>query len=568
MKKVFVCGVLAVAIAIAYYNALGNGFVFDDYRLVVNNPLLRSNSSLTSFLLAPLSLGDRPLRNFSYLLDVRLGGLQPWIFHGSNLLYHWLTACVVFFVALRLTNPALTMLEAEKAPASWRYRPAFFIAALWALHPVQTDAVTYISGRRDILGGLFLFAGFWTYLRYRATTVSAQVQYGWLFLSCVAYGLGLLSKESVIVLPALCWLSDVHREGIAASCRRHWLFYTLVLLFGTVVLWFFAGPLIETTYDRATLFGGTLPAHVATVARMWFHYLGLFVYPHPLLADYSYDAFPVSTALSETTALVALASVVAIAGGLVVLARRFPLCGYGGMWMVVSILPVSHLLPIKEIMAEHYLYVPVFGFCLIVGVLLDALCGTPAAGQEERSGWRPIVGCGLLGLLLIGAVSRTVTRNRDWIDEETLWSMTTRTAPRCVRAHYNLAGVYKQQKRNTEAAREFAAVLAIVPQHVDAILGFGELAFEAGLYGQALSYASQAQRIAPLNADVFYLMGWTHLALQNLPEAEQFFQLALTQKPQSVGIYRGLEAVAKERGDTKAEAQWAEQRRALEENKK
>jgi tetratricopeptide (TPR) repeat protein len=136
-----------------------------------------------------------------------------------------------------------------------------------------------------------------------------------------------------------------------------------------------------------------------------------------------------------------------------------------------------------------------------------------------------------------------------------------------VRAHYNLAGVYKQQKRSLEAAREFAAVLAIVPQHVDAILGFGELAFDAGQYGQALSYASQAQRLAPLNANVFYLLAWTHLALKNLPEAEQFFQQALTQKPQSVGIYRGLEAVAKERGDTAGEAQWAEKRRALAENK-
>jgi Tfp pilus assembly protein PilF len=563
MKKIAIFGLLAAGIAIAYYNALANGFVFDDYRLVVGNSQLRSSSSLSSLLFSPASLGDRPLRNISYLVDVRLGGIQPWVFHFSNLLYHWLAACFVFLVALRLTNSS----EVENLDSLWRYRPAVFIAVLWALHPVQTDAVTYISGRRDILGGLCLFAGFWAYLRYRAVPTPTFLHYGWLLLSCIAYGLGILSKESVIVLPALCWLYDVYHEGVVTSLRRHWWFYALSLCLGGMLLWYFAGTPIQTAYKQATLFGGTLGAHVATVARMWVHYLSLFVYPHTLLADYSYDAFPVSSSLTESAALVALTIVVGVAGGLALLARTFPLCGYGGVWMVVSILPVSHVIPIKEIMAEHYLYVPLFGFCLIAGVLLDALCATPI-GQEQRSGWRPVVGYAVMAAVVVGMISRTVIRNRDWVDEETLWTTTILTAPRCARAHYNLAVAYKNQKRSTDAAREFSAVLAIVPNHVEAILGFGELAFEAGLYGQALSYAGRAQVLAPQNPDVMYLLAWTYLALKNPQDAERLFQLALTQRPQSIGIYRGLEAVAKERGDETAVAQWAEKRRMLEGNRK
>lgn len=169
-------------------------------------------------------------------------------------------------------------------------------------------------------------------------------------------------------------------------------------------------------------------------------------------------------------------------------------------------------------------------------------------------------------IVLIGMVSRTVIRNRDWRDEETLWLSTILTAPRCVRAHFNLAGAYKRQGRSTDAAREFSAVLAIVPQHIDAILGFGELAFEAGLYGQALSYAVRAQALAPHNPDVIYLLAWTHLALKNLEDADRLFQQALTQRPQSLGVYRGLEALAKERGDKEAEAQWVEKRRKIEQS--
>src|SRR5581483_5300393 len=103
---------------------------------------------------------------------------------------------------------------------AWRWRPAIFVTALWALHPVLTDTVTYISGRRDILGGLCLFFGLWAYLRFRAATHRGSLKYGWLLLSCVAYGLGIMSKESVIVLPILCWLYDVQHEGLAASLRR------------------------------------------------------------------------------------------------------------------------------------------------------------------------------------------------------------------------------------------------------------------------------------------------------------------------------------------------------------
>jgi tetratricopeptide (TPR) repeat protein len=234
--------------------------------------------------------------------------------------------------------------------------------------------------------------------------------------------------------------------------------------------------------------------------------------------------------------------------------------------MLITILPVSHIIPIREIAAEHYLYVPLFGFCLIAGILLDALCGAPASLRGQKAPARLFVGYALVTVLLAGAVARTVVRNRDWLDEERFWSVTTQTAPRSARAHYNLAGVYKRQKRTQDAAREFAATLSVMPKHVGAIIGFGELAFEAGQYGQALSYALQAQLIAPHSARGIYLLAWVRLALKDFDVAEGLFQQALTRMPNSPWVYAGLEAVAKERGDKIAEAQWAEKRRAREGN--
>jgi len=567
MKKLLVCLVLAGAIGAAYYNALGNDFVFDDYMLVAESPLIHSPRPLMHFLLAPLSLGYRPFRNLSYLVDVRLGGMQPWVLHLSNLIYHWLSACFVFFIVLRLTNarPGLPLQPtAETAENNWRWRPAIFVTALWALHPVLTDAVTYISGRRDILGGLCLFFGLWAYLRFRAATPHGVLRYGWLLLSCLAYGLGILSKESAIVLPLLCWLYDVQQEGIVASLRHRWALYFLVLLIGAAVLWHFAGPIIVETYNRSTWYGGSIEGNFATVVRIWLHYLSLMVFPRTLLADYSSNAFPASSSFGQFDVLLALGILMSLAIGLTLLARKFPLCGYGGLWMLVSILPLSHIIPIKEIVAEHYLYVPLFGFCLIVGVVLDALCGVGVSQGAFGSRLRAAVVYGFVLCVLLAATLRTITRNRDWVNEETFWFATTQTAPQGARAHYNLAGVYKRQKRADDAAREFMTTLAIAPQHTGAIVGLGELAFENGHYGPALGYASEAQQIAPHNPRVIYLLGWVKLALKDVDVAEQLFQQAATLMPNSSGVYAGLEAVAKERGDKEAEARWADKRRALE----
>lgn len=561
MKRLVVFLSLAVAIGGAYYNAVGNGFVFDDYLLVVDKSVIRTPHPLWTLLSDPLSLGYRPLRTFSYIVDYRIGGMQPWVFHLSNILYHWITACFVFLVALRLTNaPTLDK-------AYWRWRPAIVMTLLWALHPVQTDAVTYIAGRRDILGGLCLFAGLWSYLRFRASLSPESRRYGWLLLSCLLYGLGILSKESVIVLPLLCWAYDVQQEGLMESLRRRWLLYFLVLLLGAVVLWYFAGWMMLRTIQQAAWHGGSMAGNFATVTRIWVHYLSVMVYPHTLLGDYSYNAFPVSRSFTEPEVPWALAILSTTVVGVWGLTRWRSLCGYGGVWMLMTILPISHIIPIQEIAAEHYLYVPLFGFCVIVGLLLDALCGVSVERPRGVGVLRPIVGVVLIVALLGGAVARIVTRNRDWLNEERFWSVTIETAPRSARAHYNLAGIYKQQKRTAEAAREFTATLAILPQHVGAIVGFGELAFEAGQYGQALYYGLQAQRIAPRNPRAIYLLAWVRLALKEVAEAEVLFQQARTLMPNESGVYAGLLAVAKERGDSKAEARWAEKLRVTEQAK-
>jgi Tfp pilus assembly protein PilF len=565
IKKLAVLFLLGVGIGIAYYNALGNGFVFDDYLLVVDKAAIRRVAAEPVLALSPKALGYRPLRTLSYVLDYRLAGIEPWIFHLTNVFYHWVTAFLVFLVTLRLSNGGSSLRDGDDADPNvtmLRWRLPLFVALLWALHPVQTDSVTYVSGRRDILGGLFLFLGLWSYLRFRTARPLSAGRYGWLLLTCLVYGLGILSKESVLVLPLLCWLYDCMHEGVMGSLRRRWAQYFVILLLGTAVLWYFAGPMISPLILRLSWLGGSAESNFATVVRIWTHYLKVMVFPQRLIADYS--AFPVSLSFFDPRVLGALGILGMTAMGAWLLSRWRPLIGFGALWLLVTILPVSHLIPIKEIAAEHFLYVPLFGMCLMLGAVLDGLCGPRLGNQASRPRLREGVVYAVVVALLTTATARVIDRNRDWVDEETFWTVTSRAVPGSARAHYNLAGVYLQQRRAEEAKREFTATLSIVPRHVDALAGLGEIAYRGGQYGQALGYAMQAEDANPRSFRVKHLLGWIFLALEKPVEAEKHFKQAAELRPSYARTYVGLEAVAEALGDKDAAALWASKRRALE----
>src|SRR5262245_3828444 len=127
MKKGAVWLLLGIVIAGVYANALGNGFVFDDYLIVLSNPALPRVVKEPWLALSLNTLGYRPLRTLSYVLDFSLGGVKPWLFHFNNILYHWITAGFVFLVAFRLTNNR-TLRPSDETEVggrpTWQWLPA------------------------------------------------------------------------------------------------------------------------------------------------------------------------------------------------------------------------------------------------------------------------------------------------------------------------------------------------------------------------------------------------------------------------------------------------------------
>jgi len=549
MQKLAVCLLLAVAIGGVYYNALSNGFVFDDYLLVVERAAIPQVASDPLLAFSPTVVGYRPLRTLSYVLDYRLGGPQPWIFHLNNLIYHWITACLVFFVTLRLVAnrtgdgypvPDAGTLAPSLQFADFGFRTALFATVLWALHPVQTEAVTYISGRRDILSGLFFFLGLYAFLRFRAQpqeTPSRGRQVFWLLLAFLAYGLGLLSKEMAVTLPLvmLCYdyIQTVRLQGVSFGWKyvrelsggmvrtvwSHKYLYLPLLVGGLCFSWYAAFVILPTW--RVGWYGGSIGANFLTVARIWVYYFYLFLWPTHLLADYT-GAFAVTHSLLDPWALAAVSLLLVLFLLTMSLLRYSRLAAFSALWIAITLLPVSHLIPYPEMMAEHYLYIPSFGFCLLVALLLARLTESPRSKvQGPRSffsfldlrretwdlkRWWMVVGYGLFVIFLIFYARRTVIRNRDWRDDLTFYNCMVRDNPYSARARLGLGYAYD---------RSGLPRMAIVQ-------------YQAGL------------RLDPQDPRLYTNLGAAHQKLGELREAEQVYKDALKLRFQDLKILNNL----------------------------
>ena len=174
------CSVMAVTLAV-FINCLANGWVFDDFAHALDPPELRSLSNILKLL-----AHYRPLRDISYALDFRIWGESAMGFHFTSIVIHSVNAGLVFLLCHRLL----------------RTLPAAVLAALiFALHPIQTDSVSYVSGRRDLLFSMFYLAALNLYLSHYRQPSKKML---WLALAC--WGLSLMSKEMAASFPVVVFL--------------------------------------------------------------------------------------------------------------------------------------------------------------------------------------------------------------------------------------------------------------------------------------------------------------------------------------------------------------------------
>ena len=453
----YLSAALVIICFAVYANSLGNDFVFDDNHLVLGSRQWLKPSNLFS-----IFTSYRPVRNLSYAIDLALWGDRPLGFHLTSVLIHGGVTVLVFLLARRLIERTL---------------PAFLTALIFAVHPIQTDAVAYISGRRDVLFGFFYVAAFLSYLTYRSRNA---VRYFVLFL--VLWALSLMSKEMAVSLPAVIFLwnfcdewgkgetgSWVRESSVAARkaiIRDKWLYAALGVSGAAYVSYmiFVQGSSGRATTAGLHYWGGTFWTNLLMAIRVHGWYLKQLILPTPI-AQY-FGAFDMSQSPADWRVIVSLAAV----GGLLycglALLRKHKLMAFAILSYFAMLLPVSQIIPHHELLADHYLYLPIMSFGLLVSLLIERLSVKWAEGRK-------VAYAAAAAIVIIFAVL-TVRRNQDWKNEFAVWQANYESVPNSPRAAHNLGGMYL--KSNPQRSEElFKQALTRDPSFEPAYLSLARL---------------------------------------------------------------------------------------------
>lgn len=482
---------LAAAFA-AYLPALRGRWVYDDIPLILQQGCFRSIGRIPA-MLAVWQRGpcnQRPMRYVTYALDHAVFGLDPAGWHAVNVFLHGVVCWMLYRLLARLG----------------RSRVAAGVAAgLLCLHPVCTEAVAYVSGRRDLLAALFAIACVSAYVS--ATSRRSALHAAG---SVAAFLAAALSYDGAVALPALLLLVELRALAADGTARRGffrrpgWWVIGPMLALGLAYAAF--RVLAFSPSGKHALWGGSVGAHVATVLRVHLQYLRQLALPLWLQADYGEGAFRVSSTLLEPAALLGLSVVGGAIGLGLWLLRRGSWAGVGLLGYFALLVPSSHLVVHHELAAEHRLYVPAMALFALAGEGVHRLVA------RRRLLWLPAAALGVALLVL------TLRRDRAWTSEEALWRATLEVAPRSARALGNLGVLAAERHDGAEAERMFRAAVEVRPDCVN-LRNWGRALRAEGRAAEAAGVLERALRCQP-HASAWLELGLARRALADHAGAE------------------------------------------------
>jgi len=456
---------ILVLIALAsiglYANTLGNAFLWDDKFLIVQNTHIQSLRHLPSLFVSDFSAPSdvhgksgyhRPVTMLSYAADYAIWGMNPRGFHLTNVLVYALNALLVYASAFLLLRDRLASALA---------------GLIFAVHPIHTESIAWISGRTDLLCACFLLLAFLSFARISCSTGWWQTAHR--LASPLFLLVALWSKETAIVLPVLL----IAYDGVFGPktqprnwVKRHasyWIVATLYLLSRVFILGS-VGPAMhrERTWYTAFL----------TSVKMFGLYLKHIFYPMPLNAELD---MLLPKSLFEIPVLLSLLAGAALILVLLRTEKTSKPISFGILWFFATLLPVLQLIPLQERVAERFLYIPSIGFAVVLSVILSR------AYRLISPRWAKVLMVGGITMLMAMCAYAITNRNRDWKDEITLYSATIRDAPHAPRAHYNLGTIYLGRKQYDRAIPFLREATRLKPDYVEA---FYNLACAHALKGE------------------------------------------------------------------------------------
>ncbi len=477
-KIALILSAILLLTIVVYSHSISNGFVnWDDDKNVYDNLSIRelSAGNIKLYFTKPLLAMYTPLVYISFAIDYKIGGLDPRVYHATNLLLHLLNITLLFFVVRLLTQ---------------RIEIAAIVALLFAVHPLNTGAVAPVSTRSTLLYSFFFLAAFLSYIHYLKTDFELR----YLVLTLVLFLMALLSKSAAVVLPLVLLLTDYYctRKFDARAITGKIPFFVLSLIFGILTFVFredaghIGSQVVFSAFDRVFLVGYSIVFYMFNV-----------LIPVKLSAYYPYPVkigglLPLWFYLTPLV----IASFIFFIYKLQNFRRELI---FGALFFLINIILVLKIVPMGgEIVCDRYAYLPYIGFFLIIGWaycwIADRFHGTSTSGWVKYSSIITVVAYSTAFSVL------SHERNKVWKDSLTLYNDVLEKYPFVSLAYYN-RGIYKSEKKDYSGAiDDYNKAIELSPGYAKAYNNRGNLKSAKKDYSGAIDDYNKVIELHPGDA--------------------------------------------------------------------
>ncbi|PTX92467.1 tetratricopeptide repeat protein [Opitutus sp. ER46] len=521
---------IVALVFLAWANSLSGPFVLDDQSSIVDNPTIRDFGSFR-WISPPAgrgeTVGGRPVLNLSFALNHATGGLDVRVYHATNLAIHALAALALFGLLRRaLALPGLSSCGRSRT----LFLPAV-LAALWAVHPLNTQAVTYVVQRAESLMGLFYLTTLYAFAR----SLEGPHRRVWQTVAIAACWLGMGTKENMVSAPIVVLLFD--RAFGAGSFAGAWRARRGLYL-GLATAWVFLAVLLASTGGNR---GGTSGfdvgvswiGYVLTQAPALVRYALLAIWPHPLV--FEYGDFSVASAIDVAWPLLLVTGAL---GATLYALWRHPAVGAIATLAWAVLAPTSLVPGTLQMIVEHRMYLPLAAVMVLAGLGLEALTGS--RGQR-------ILAFGGAGLVLAFTLL-THARNQAYRSELALWQDTVAKRPLNPRAHNNLGRAQLLAGRSDEAVASFKEAIRLQPNHAYAQANLGACYRLQRRWPEAAEHFERALAADPALPDVRVNLAVALTQLGRIDAAVSQYRAELATHPDDIEAKTNLAALLIDQG--------------------
>ncbi len=531
----------------------------DDTFAIVENPNIKRLWPLTQSMSAPAEspVSGRPVASLTLAINYALapddvrdvlspgGPFAPpqlrarflrnvWGYHLVNLVLHVLAA-VTLCGAIRRTF-LVPRLHGRFVAAS---TPLAFVATLiWVVHPLLTDAVTYVVQRTEVLMGLFYFLTLYCSIRAWEERARRRWRWFWTVMAIVVCAVGMGSKQTMVTAPIIVWLWDwIFATGsdgrVSASSLRQtrWQLYTG--LFGTWIL--LAVLVAEERWPHSIGIareGWTPWTYLLTQTGVIVHYLRLAIVPSPLALDY--DGWPMASSVFDVVHY-ALPLLLVFSATAFAIVRRQP-WGFLGGWFFATLAPSSSVLPLAtEIAAERRMYLPLAALVVAVVVAAYIVGQRILSRLVAEAGRRRGIGMAASGIIVAGIVAifvpNTLARNRDYWSDERIWQDTVEKRPTNPRARVSYGADLYAAGRLHDAERELREAVRLKETSAAAHANLGPVLCAIGKCEEGIGHLQRALALDPEYTPALGNLAEAYAASGNRALAAEQFALAVKASP-------------------------------------